>query len=151
LPSVRTVLIPVGGGGLSGGSATAIQALAPKARVFGVQAEGADPLPRSFESGQAEQSGPPRTFADGMAATRVFDYMWPLLRERLAGAMRVSDAELQKAIVHLAKECHVVAEGAGAAGLAAAWKHRGELEEPVVAVVSGGNLDPALLVRFLQG
>lgn len=150
LPEVATVLVPVGGGGLSGGIATAVKALRPKARVYGVQAEGADPLPRSFESGQAEDSGPPRTFADGMAATRVFGYMWPLLRERLDGAMRVSDAELQRAVVHLAKECHVVAEGAGAAGLAAAWKHRGELEEPVVAVVSGGNLDPALLARFLQ-
>jgi threonine dehydratase len=151
LPGVRTVLIPVGGGGLSGGSATAIKALCPTARVYGVQAEGADPLPRSFETGQAEASGPPRTFADGMAATRVFDYMWPVLRERLDGAMRVSDAELQQAIVHLAKESHVVAEGAGAAGLAAARKHRGELPEPVVAVVSGGNLDPALLARFLGG
>ncbi|HEV8359290.1 MAG TPA: pyridoxal-phosphate dependent enzyme, partial [Candidatus Thermoplasmatota archaeon] len=90
LPGVRTVLIPVGGGGLSGGSATAIKALCPTARVYGVQAEGADPLPRSFETGQAEASGPPRTFADGMAATRVFDYMWPVLRERLDGAMRVS-------------------------------------------------------------
>lgn len=150
LPGVRTVLVPVGGGGLASGVATAVKALQPEARVYGVQAEGADPLPRSFESGRPEESGAPRTFADGMAATRVFEYMWPLLRDRLDGAMRVSDAELQRAVVHLAKECHVVAEGAGAAGLAAAWKHRGELEEPVVAVVSGGNLDPALLARFLS-
>ena len=148
-PDLKTVLVPVGGGGLSSGVATAIKALHPRAKVYGVQAQGADPLPRSFESGQAEDSGPPQTFADGMAATRVFGYMWPVLRERLDGAMRVSEAELQKAVVHLAKECHVVAEGAGAAGLAAAWKFRGELEEPVVAVVSGGNLDPALLARFL--
>lgn len=147
--AVKTVLIPVGGGGLSGGTATALKALVPAVKVYGVQAEGADPLPRSFESGKAEATGPPRTFADGMAATRVFDYMWPVLQQRLDGAMRVSDAELQKAVVHLAKECHVVAEGAGAAGLAAYWKHRGELEEPVVCVVSGGNLDPALLARFL--
>jgi len=150
-PEVRTVLVPVGGGGLSSGIATAVKALVPEAKVFGVQAEGADPLPRSFESGRAEDSGAPRTFADGMAATRVFEYMWPVLRQRLDGAMRVSDAELQQAVVHLAKECHVVAEGAGAAALAAAWKHRGSLEEPVVAVVSGGNVDPALLARFLQG
>lgn len=151
LPEVATVLVPVGGGGLSSGIATAIKAAKPGARVYGVQAEGADPLPRSFASGKAEDSGKPQTFADGMAATRVFDYMWPVLRERLDGAMRVSEAELQRAVVHLAKECHVVAEGAGAAGLAAAWKHHGELEGPVVAVVSGGNLDPALLARFLAG
>jgi threonine dehydratase len=150
LPTVGTVLVPVGGGGLSVGVATAIKALHPRAKVYGVQAEGADPLPRSFESGKPEDSGPPRTFADGMAATRVFDYMWPLLRERLDGAMRVSDGELQKAVVHLAKECHIIAEGAGAAGVAAAWRHGDELEEPIVAVVSGGNIDPALLARFLS-
>lgn len=149
LPEVGTVLVPVGGGGLSSGIATAIKALRPGAKVFGVQAEGADPLPRSFESGQAEDSGAPRTLADGIAATRVFSYMWPVLRERLDGAMRVSDAELQKAMLHLAKECHVVAEGAGAAALAAAWKHRSDLEEPIVAVVSGGNVDPSLLARVL--
>jgi threonine dehydratase len=148
-PDVRTVLVPVGGGGLSGGIATAIKAKAPKARVLGVQAEGADPLPRSFEQDAPQDSGAPKTFADGMAATRVFDYMWPLLRARLDGAVRVSDAELQGAVLHLAQECHVVAEGAGAAGLAAAWKLRHDLEPPVVAVVSGGNVDPALLARFL--
>ncbi|MCA1814682.1 MAG: pyridoxal-phosphate dependent enzyme [Halobacteriales archaeon] len=148
LPAARTVLVPVGGGGLSVGIATAVKALCPGARVYGVQAEGAGPLPRSFASGKPEDVGPPHTFADGMAATRVFAYMWPLLRARLDGAFAVSEEELQRAVVHLAKECHVVAEGAGAAGLAAALAHR-ELPGPVVAIVSGGNLDPALLAKFL--
>jgi len=149
LPEVGTVLVPVGGGGLSSGIATAVKALQPKAKVYGVQASGADPLPRSFESGKAEATGPPKTIADGMAATRVFDYMWPVLQARLDGAFRATDEQLQAAMVHLAKECHVVAEGAGAAGLAAAWAHRADLPKPVVAVVSGGNVDPALLARFL--
>jgi threonine dehydratase len=150
LRDVRTVLCPVGGGGLSVGVATAVKALQSRAKVYGVQAAGAGPLPRSFASGQPEDVGAPRTFADGMAATRVFAYMWPLLRARLDGAFSVSDEELQRAVVHLAREAHVVAEGAGAAALAAAWKHRAQLEEPVVCVASGGNLDPALLARFLQ-
>ncbi|HLE96688.1 MAG TPA: pyridoxal-phosphate dependent enzyme [Candidatus Thermoplasmatota archaeon] len=147
---VGTVLVPVGGGGLSSGVATAVKAVHPRAKVYGVQAEGAAPLPRSFASGHAEDVGAPKTFADGMAATRVFDYMWPVLRARLDGAFAVSDDELRRAVVHLAKESHVVAEGAGAAGLAAAWKHRAELAEPIVCVVSGGNLDAALLGRFLS-
>lgn len=149
LPSVRTVLVPVGGGGLSCGIATAVKALAPRAKVYGVQAEGADPLPRSFEAGAPVSSGPPNTFADGMAATRVFEYMWPVLRARLDGALRVSDEELRAAVVHLAKESHVVAEGAGAAGLAAARRDADRFEPPIVCVVSGGNIDPALLGRFL--
>jgi threonine dehydratase len=106
-------------------------------------------LPRSFASGKPEDVGAPRTFADGMAATRVFGYMWPLLRARLDGAFAVPEEDLQRAVVHLAKECHVVAEGAGAAALAAAWRHRRELEEPVVGIASGGNIDPALLAKFL--
>lgn len=148
LPRIGTVLVPVGGGGLALGVATAVKALHSTAKVFGVQAEGAGPLPKSFQTGKAEDVGAPRTFADGMAATRVFDYMWPLLRARLDGAFAVTDAQLQAAVVHLAKECHVVAEGAGAAGLAAARAHP-DVPGPAVCIVSGGNIDPALLARFL--
>lgn len=150
LPTARTVLVPVGGGGLITGVATAIKALAPGVKVYGIQAEGADPLPRSFETGRPESTAAPKTFADGMAATRVFDYMWPVMRARLDGALRVSDDELQRAIVHLAKEAHVVAEGAGAAALAAAWRYRDRFETPIVCVVSGGNVDPSLLSKFLE-
>ena len=120
LPSVKTVLAPAGGGGLAAGVAIAVKALVPGAKVYAVQAEGAAPLPASWEAGKPVATGPPKTFADGMAASRVFDYMWPVLRARLDGALAVSDDDLQRAIVHLAKESHVVAEGAGAAGLAAA-------------------------------
>jgi threonine dehydratase len=119
--------------------------------VYGVHAAGADPLPQSFEQGRPVDSGAPRTFADGIGATRVFGYMWPLLSVRLDGAFRVSDEEMQRAIAHLAKECHVVAEGAGAAALAAAWQQRERLEAPIVCVVSGGNVDPALLAKFVAG
>jgi threonine dehydratase len=151
LPDARTVLVPVGGGGLVSGVATAIKALLPRAKVYGVQAEGAAPLPRSWAEGKPVATGPPSTFADGMAATRVFDYMWPVMRARLDGARAVSDEELQRAVVHLAKEAHVVAEGAGAAGLAAARRYAESegFEGPIVCVVSGGNIDPALLSRFL--
>jgi threonine dehydratase len=150
LPDVRTVLVPVGGGGLVGGVATAVKALlGPRVKVYGVQAAGAGPLPTSFARGEPVDAGAPKTFADGMAATRVFPYMWPLLRERLDGAFHVTDDELQRAVVHLAKESHVVVEGAGAAGLAAAWRYRDQLEAPIACVASGGNIDPTLLARFL--
>lgn len=150
LPGVRTVLVPVGGGGLVTGVAAAVRALCPGVKVYGVQAEGADPLPRSFETGKSETSGAPRTIADGIAATRVFDYMWPHLA-RLDGAVRVSDEEIKRAMVHLSQEAHVVAEGAGAAALAAAWRYRGQWEPPIACVVSGGNVDPTLLAKSLAG
>ena len=151
LAQAKTVLVPVGGGGLACGVATAAKALLPGAKVYGVQAEGAAPLPLSWKEGKPVATGAPKTFADGMAATRVFEYMWPVMRARLDGALGVSDDELQRAVVHLAKETHVVAEGAGAAGLAAAWRYRDQLEAPIVCVVSGGNIDPALLARFVGG
>lgn len=151
LPSVATVLVPVGGGGLSSGIATAVKALRPNARVLGVQAEGSAPVPLSFETGKPSRVESPRTFADGMKASRVFDYMWPLLSSRLDGAVRVAESELALAVRHLARECHVIVEGAGAAGLAAAWRLRGSVPEPIVAVVSGGNIDLALYARILAG
>lgn len=151
LPEVATILVPVGGGGLSSGVATAAKALQPDVQVYGVQSSTSPALARSFERGQAEITGPPDTFADGMATDRVFSYMWPVLKERLEGALTVTDDELEAAIRHLATETHVVAEGAGAAGLAAAQRYRDELDEPIVAVVSGGNLDPGKLASILQG
>lgn len=149
LPEVGTVLVPVGGGGLASGIATAVDALAPEAAVYGVQSTTSPALAESFETGRAEITGPPDTFADGMATDRVFAYMWPLLRDRLEGALTVTDDELEAAIRHLATETHVVAEGAGAAALAAAWAHRDALDEPIVAVVSGGNLQPDQLAEIL--
>ncbi|HUR70212.1 MAG TPA: pyridoxal-phosphate dependent enzyme [Candidatus Thermoplasmatota archaeon] len=146
---IRTVLVPVGGGGLVCGVATAVKALLPGVKVYGIQAEGAGPLPVAWNEGKPVNSGAPKTIADGIAATRVFDYMWPILRARLDGALSVSDEEIQRALVHLAKESHVVAEGAGAAALAAAWRYKDRFEAPIACVVSGGNIDPALLSRSL--
>jgi threonine dehydratase len=145
---VATVLVPVGGGGLSTGVALAVKSLRPRARVLGVQAAGSAPLPLSFEQDRPSRVRDPSTFADGMKASRVFDYMWPVLRARLDGALRVSDAQLEDAIRFLRSEAHVVAEGAGAAGLAAARAHP-ELPAPVVAIVSGGNIDASLYARIV--
>lgn len=151
LPDVRTVLAPVGGGGLAAGVATALKAKDPDVQVYGVQAEGAAPLPASFAAGRAVHVGKPETFADGMAASMVFEYMWPVLEAKLDGALTVTDDELRAAIHHMALESHVVAEGAGAAGLAAAWEHRDQLEPPIACVISGGNLDPRLLGEIVGG
>lgn len=145
MPDVRSVVVPVGGGGLINGIAFALKGRKPTISIYGVQAEGAAPLPKSLASGRAEDMGHPRTIADGIAATRVFDYMLPLFRENVDGVLTVSDEEIRYSMRHLASECHVVAEPAGAASLAAVRKYRERLQGPVVAVVSGGNCDPSLL------
>jgi threonine dehydratase len=149
LPDVGTLIVPVGGGGLVNGIAIALKAKGSRCSVYGVQAAGAAPLPKSLKTGKAENVGTPKTIADGIAATMVFEYMLPLFKENLAGAFTVSDDEIRAAMKKIMKESHVVAEPAGASSLAAALKHRGELVEPVVCVVSGGNGDPALLSELL--
>lgn len=149
LPDVGTVIVPVGGGGLITGIASAIRAKRPDVKIFGVQAEGAAPLPKSLMTGVAENIGAPKTIADGIAATRVFEYMLPLFKENLSGAFTVTDDEMRSAMKQIMKESHVIAEPAGASSLAAALKHRAELKEPIVCVVSGGNGDPALLSELI--
>lgn len=138
-----------GGGGLSSGIATAKTARGPDAAVYGIQVEGSAPLVASFDTGQAAVTGPPDTVADCIGTDRVFSYMWPLLEDRLDGALAVSDKRVREAMAHLATETHVVPEGAGAAALAAARTYRDDLQEPIVAIVSGGNVDPDLLTSVL--
>jgi threonine dehydratase len=150
LPNVRTVIVPVGGGGLVSGIAFAIKAKKPDVRVYGVQAEGAAPLPKSLRTGKPERVGPPRTIADGVAATMVFDYMLPLFKQNLSGAFAVTDDEIKAAMKQVMMESHAVVEPAGATSLASALKHRNELAEPIVCVVSGGNADPQVLSELFR-
>ncbi len=145
VPDVRSVVVPVGGGGLVSGIATAVKARRPEVKVYGVQAEGAAPLPESLAKGHALSTGEPHTIADGIASTTVFEYMFPLLQQFLEAAYTVDNGEMKEAMRHLMKECHAVAEPAGASSLAAATKHVDEIAKPVVCVVSGGNADQRLL------
>jgi threonine dehydratase len=150
VPEVKSVVVPVGGGGLINGIAQAIRSLEPGVRLFGVQAEGAAPLPKSLESGRAEDVGELRTIADGIGATRVYEYMFPLFKENLAGAFTVSDDEMKSAMRRLMAESHIMAEPAGASSLAAALKHS-DLPKPAVCVISGGNADPKLIAELISG
>jgi threonine dehydratase len=149
LPEIRSLVVPVGGGGLVNGIAQGLKAKKPGVKVYGVQAEGAAPLPKSLASGRPEDAGEPRTIADGIAATVVYPYMLPLFQENLAAAFTVSDEEMLSAMAHILKECHAVPEPAGASSLAAALKYADQLEPPVACVVSGGNADPGVLAKAI--
>ena len=144
-PDVRTVLVPVGGGGLVAGVAVAVKGRLPKAKVFGVQAEGAAPLPVALRTGRPHRIEEPRTIADGIRVALVLPEMVDILRRHLDGCLVVSDEEIRSAMGRLAVEAKVVAEPAGAAAFAAWARYRDELEPPVAVVVSGGNVDPGLL------
>ena len=150
LPDVRTVLVPVGGGGLSSGIAIAVKSRAPKAKVFGVQAEGAAPLPRVLETRQPNRIEDPQTIADGIRIGIILPAMAELLLRNLDGCLVVSDEDIRSAMWRLVLDAKVVAEPAGAAAFAAWERYRDRLEPPVAVVVSGGNVDPGLLAEVLR-
>ncbi len=150
VPDARTVVVPVGGGGLASGIAIAVKARLPEAKVFGVQAEGAAPLRTVFETKRPHRVEDPKTIADGIRIGIILPEMAELLLRNLDGCLVVSDEEIKGAMRRFALETKLVAEPAGAAAFAAWERYRETLEPPVVAVVSGGNVDPTLLATVLR-
>ncbi len=149
LPDADAVLVPWGGGGLSCGIAAAVRALRPEAKVFGCEIETAAPLSASLAAGRPVEVAYTPSFVDGIGARGLLPEMWPMARELLAGAIVVSLEETKAALRLLVSRAHVVAEGAGAVPVAAALSGRaggGKL----VAVVSGGNIDPERLAEILS-
>ena len=149
---MRAVVVPFGGGGLSCGIATAVRALRPEARVFAAEVETAAPLAASLAAGRPVDVPYTRSFVDGIGAGGLLPGMWRLARGLLAGSRVVSLEDVRRAIRLLAERAHVVAEGAGGAALAAALGGLpGAGDGPVVAVVSGGNIDARVLAAILEG
>jgi threonine dehydratase len=145
VPDLARVLVPVGGGGLVGGVASAIKGLRPEIEVIGVQSDGYALWTRSFEAG-GPVSIKPDTIADGTTAP--FDpRMFELLKECVDRWLTVPEPRLRSAIPELAAAAKVVAEGAGALSYAALEQL--EPGPPTVAIVSGGNIDPKLLASLL--
>ena len=147
LPEVEAVLVPIGGGGLACGIAQAVKAKRRRCRIVAVETDTAMPLKAALEAGGPVTVPRLPSFVDGMGSTRVLDAMWPLLERLIDDVVVVSVDEVEQAIRQLAAEHHVIAEGAGAAAVAAAAKLGAE---PSVAIVSGGNIDPAELNRILS-
>jgi threonine dehydratase len=145
VPDLERVLVPVGGGGLISGVASALKALRPKVEVIGVQSDGYPLWTQALEAG-GPVSIKPETIADGTTApfdARMFD----LLRECVDRWLTVPEPRLKAAIPELASAAKVVAEGAGALTYAALEQL--EPGPPTVAVVSGGNIDPKLLASLI--
>jgi len=150
-PEVDAIVVPIGGGGLISGIATAVKALAPDVRIFGVEPETAPAMKRSFDAGSLVTLETARSIADGMAGRAVFQETLDVCRRLVEDVILVSEASMLDAIVLLLTRCKILAEAAGAAPVAALVE--GLLPIPpgstVVAVISGGNQDTSILSRWL--
>lgn len=156
LPGVGTVLVPVSGGGLISGVAAALKLQRPEVRVIGVEPEVAADAHDSFRAGQrvvysAEQVG--RTLADGLRVQQLGNLNWAHVQAFVDDIITVGEAELRRAVRDTTLRTRLVTEPSGAVTLAAALYRRPQLGEtgPLVAVLSGGNLDPAMLLHLLGG
>jgi threonine dehydratase len=148
LPDARTVVVPVGGGGLIAGVVTGLAAGGSSARVWGVEPAGAPKLTRSLEAGRPVRLERTASVADGLITLTVGAVPFAQLvaqRDRLAGVALVDDDTLLDAVHFLWRHAHVAVEPSGAATTAAVRAGAVRLVPPAVLVVSGGNVDPSLL------
>jgi len=149
-PGVRTILVPVGGGGLAAGIAVAVRSLDPAVRVVGVQAQAVPGLIASMAAGRPVQVVGEPTMADGIAVQRPGDIAFTILAGYGTRVVAVSEAALARALLLCLERSKQVVEPSGAAGVAALLEGLGEVEPPVVVVLSGGNIDPLLLSKLLR-
>jgi threonine dehydratase len=150
LPDVDTVIVPYGGGGLSSGIATAIRARRRGVHVFASEVETAAPLSAAIAGGGPVRVEYTPSFVDGIGGSSVLEEMWPLVRALLDDAIVVSIAEVADAVRLLVEQNNVIAEGAGASSVAAALTGRAG-NGKIVCVISGGNIDAAVLATILEG
>jgi threonine dehydratase len=151
VPDIDVVISPVGSGTGAGGTATAVKSLIPKVKTISVQAENASSVFMSYNSGSLESTNTSNTFADGLATRNAFELPLKILRDHVDDFILVSEDEMRYAIKLYVEHCHTVAEGAGAASLAAAVKLRNQFKGKKVALVlSGGNLTLNELIKSIK-
>jgi len=147
-PDVDTIVVPFGGGGLACGIASVVKTLKPGVRVYAAEVASAAPLAASMRAGAPAEVERVPSFVDGIGAGALLPEMWPMASALLDGSIVVSLDEVRAAIRLLVRRAHVVAEGAGAAPVAACLRAKSGLGR-TVAVVSGGNIDAAVLARIM--
>ena len=150
LPDVDAIIIPYGGGGLSCGIASAVRALRPATKIYACEVATAAPLAPSLAAGVPQRVEYRASFVDGMGGPFVLEDMWPLVRRLIDASIVVSLEEVAAAIRLLAERHRVIAEGAGAASVAAALSGRAGTGK-IACVVSGGNIDSGKLAKILSG
>lgn len=150
-PDVRTIVVNLGGGGLIAGIACAAKALKPEVRIIGVQAAQAAAYPESLKEGHPVALERMATMADGIAVGCPGDIPFAIVEELVDQVVTVSEEALSRTMLFLLERAKLVVEPAGAASVAALLEGAiDHLEGPVVAVLSGGNIDPLLLMRIIR-
>ncbi len=152
LPDVDTVVVPIGGGGIISGIATALKALKPNVRIIGVQAANVPSVNTSLASGEPTTVDSQPTIADGIAVKRPGELTLPIIRELVDEVVEVTEDEIARGVFHCAQNNRLVVEGAGAAGIAAIIAGKVKLAdgEKAVTVLCGGNIDGNLLARVIE-
>lgn len=150
-PDVETIVVGTGGGGLLAGIAVAARARKPDTRIIGVQAEQAAAFPLSLAAGRPTLYEGMATMADGIAVGQPGEVTFPLVQQLVDGIETVSEAGLSRAMLFLLERAKLVSEPAGASAVAALLEHADRpLDGPIVAVISGGNIDPLLMLRIIR-
>ena len=150
LPDVDVIIVPVGGGSGAAGISTVVRAVAPDVKVIAVQAESAPSVYLSWKKGEIVPTESADTMADGLATRRAFELPLEIMRDQIDDFVLVSDDEIRDAIRLYVEKAHTIAEGAGAAALAAGYKIREQLRgKKVVMELSGGNLTADMLRSIL--
>jgi threonine dehydratase len=150
LPDADAILVPYGSGGLSCGIACAARAVRPETKVYAVELEGRAPFAASLAAGRAVSIDYTASFVDGMGGKSVLDEMWPLAQHVLAGSLQATLRQVADAVKLLVERARIVAEGAGAASVAAALANDVGARK-IVCVISGGNIDTKKLATILAG
>ncbi len=150
LPDVTTIVVPIGGGGLASGVAAAVKMLHPNVRIVGVQAAGAAGMKASLEAGHVEELPSAKTIADGIAVKKPGELTFALCQKYVDEVVTVDDDEIAQAILFLMERGKMVAEGAGAAPVAAILGRKFDTSGKVVAVISGGNIDVTMISRIIE-
>ncbi len=152
LANATVIVVPIGGGGLIGGIATALRALGSTARIIGVQAAGCDAVRPSLAAGHPVRVDSVRTIADGIAVKQPGELTLAIINQVVDDVVTVDDDQIAAAITHAARSLHLVVEGAGAAGLAALMAGLIPLSpnDVVCNLLCGGNIDPNFLTRVIE-
>jgi threonine dehydratase len=150
-PEIDTLVVPIGGGGLMSGVATAVRALKPGIRMFGVQAAGANATALAFHDRFTAPLESPSTIADGLLTRAPGEHTLPIIRRLVDDVVTVTEESIAETVLLLMERAKTVAEPAGAVALAALISGAVDAHgKNVCAIISGGNVDPNLMDRLLQ-
>ena len=150
-PDIDVIFVPIGGGGLASGVAYAVKALKPTVKVIGVQAQGAASMVNSLDHNQIESLASVLTIADGIAVKEPGEHTFQYVSQYVDEIVTVTDDEISAAILALIERQKLIAEGAGAASVAAAMFNKVPIQgKKTVCLVSGGNIDVTILSRVIK-